>query len=236
MSTDLQQISISGIPIGLIIIFLGSLLNFPLLYNLGIIIFSFSILILLVQWVATGGFAEFLNWIPMLIIISIIFTLGSDFVSQSDQTQLFTWPFILIVLIIVLTFFSSQGGDFSIIIPFIPVLIGLGLLGIVGGELLWQDPLRGIAYALGFLGITIMLIWMKIRTVQKKEPVTGDKLSIINKSGTAISDISPGKEGRVRIGGAIWKAISDHVIYENMEIIVQDLSETQLTVKVVPAK
>ncbi len=232
MTVDLQQISLSGVPIGLILIFIGSLLNFPILYNLGIVIFAFAALILLVQWVVTGGFAEFLNWIPILLIISIIFTLGSDFVSQSDQTQIFTWPLILTVLVIILTFFSTQGGDFSIIVPFIPIMVGLGLLGIVGGELLWQDPLRGVAYAVGALGIFFMLIWMKIRTAQKQAPVTGEMISILDKIGTVVSEISPEKEGKVRIGGAIWRATADQLIVKDMEVVVEKISQNQLSVKV----
>ena len=232
MVVDLQEISLSGVPIGLILIFIGSLLDFPILYNLGIIVLVFAVFILVVQWLVTGGFAEFLNWIPILLILSIIFTLGSDFVSQSEQTQIFTWPLILTVLVIILTFFSAQGGDFSIIVPFIPIMAGLALLGIVGGEILWQDPLRGVAYAIGALGIFFMLIWMKIRGVQKQAPVTGGKISILNKVGTVVSEISPEKEGKVRIGGAIWRATADQLIVEDMEVIVEELSQNQLSVKV----
>jgi membrane protein implicated in regulation of membrane protease activity len=236
MVTDPQQITISGIGIGIILLFIGSLLNIPLIYDLGFIIFLGSIIITFLQWLTTGGVVEILNYLPFILIFAIIMTLGSDLVSQSEETSFLTLPLIIIVLIIVLGFFGSQGGDLSFIVPFLPVLIGIGLIGIVTGVILWDDPLRGITYAIGVLGILVMLIWLKVRKSQQLIPVAGDRTSIIGRRGKVTAEISPKQEGRVKIGGAIWKAQSEVLIEENETIEVIGISENKLVLQVTPMK
>lgn len=236
MVTDPQQITISGIGIGIFLLFIGSLLNIPLIYDLGFIIFLGSILITFIQWLTTGGVVEILNYLPFILIFAIIMTLGSDLVSQSEETSFLTLPLIIIVLIIVLGFFGSQGGDLSFIVPFLPVLIGIGLIGIVTGEILWNDALRGLTYGIGVLGILVMLIWLKVRKSQQLIPVVGDRTSIIGRRGKVTTEISPKQEGKVKVGGAIWKAQSDVLIEENETIEVTGISENQLILQVTPMK
>lgn len=236
MVVDPQQITISGIGIGILLLFIGSLLNIPLLYDIGFILFLVAIVVTFLQWFASGGAIEMLNWLPFILIFSIIMGLGSDFVSQSDETQFLTLPLIIIVLIIVIGFLGTQGGDFSFIIPFLPVVIGISLLGVVAGELIWQDPLRGLIYGIGALSIFIILIWMKVRQSQGKTPFVGDRTSIIGKQGTVTSEISPTQEGRVKIGGAIWKAQSDMLLEEEEKIEVIGISENKLILKVTVLK
>ncbi|UCG03531.1 MAG: NfeD family protein [Candidatus Heimdallarchaeota archaeon] len=236
MAVDPQQVPLSGIPIGIFLMFLGSLLEIPVLYNLGFIIFIISVVLVFVQWLASGGAVELLNWLPIIIILAIILTLSSDFVSQSNETQVFTWPLIIIVLIFIIAFFSSQGGDLSFIVPFLPIVIGIGLLGIIGGVVLWQDPIRGLAYSIGVLGVFIMLIWFRVRSSQQKTPVAGDKTHLIGQNGKTISMVSPKTEGRVKIGGAIWKAQSDIQIDEDEPIVVVGIAENQLILKIEPLR
>ncbi|MFX0123782.1 MAG: NfeD family protein [Candidatus Hodarchaeota archaeon] len=236
MAVDPQQVPLSGIPVGIFLMFIGSLLEFPVLYNLGFLIFIISVALVFIQWLMSGGAVELLNWLPIIIILAIILTLSSDFVSRSDETQVFTWPLIIIVLIIIIAFFSTQGGDLSFIIPFLPPVIGIGILGFIGGLLIWNDPIRGLAYSIGLLGIFIMLIWLRVRGSQQKIPVAGDKTHLIGKIGKTISLVSPKKEGRVKIGGAIWKAQSDIPIDENEPIVVVGILEDQLILKIEPSR
>ncbi|MFX0014621.1 MAG: NfeD family protein [Promethearchaeota archaeon] len=236
MTVDPQQVPLSGIPIGIFLMFIGSLLEFPSLYNLGFLIFIVSVVLVFVQWLASGGAVELLNWLPMIMILAIILTLSSDFVSQSSETQTFTWPLIIIVLIIIISFFSTQGGDLSFIMPFLPILIGICLLGFVSGFFIWNDPIRGLAYSIGVLGILIMVIWLRVRKSQQMTPVAGERTHLIGKNGITISAITPKQEGRIKLGGAIWKAQSDIPIDENETIVVVGIAEDQLILKVKPVK
>ncbi|MHA1972159.1 MAG: NfeD family protein [Candidatus Hodarchaeales archaeon] len=236
MTPDQNQVPITGIASGLVLIFLGSLLDIPLLYNLGSLIFSISIILIFVQWIITGGIVELLNMLPFILIFAIIITLASDFVSKSTETKAFTWPIVLIVLLLIITFFSTQGGDLSIIVPFIPIIAGLSIIGYVGGEIVWQDPLRGLVYGIGSIGILILLIWVKIRNIQKMKPVIGEKSDIIGRIGKTISYIKPNMEGRVKIGGTIWKARSKDIIAENEKITVVGISEDSLILDVIKGK
>jgi membrane protein implicated in regulation of membrane protease activity len=218
LPVDPQQLPLSGIPIGIFLMFLGSLLGLLPLYDLGFLIFLGSLALVFVQWIASGGIAEILNWLPIILILVIILTLSSDFVSQSSETQVYTWPLILLVLVVIVGFMLAQGGDVSFIMPFLPFLLGIGIIGVVGGELLWQDAFRGLAYSIGFLGIVIVLIWLRVRKTQRMAPIVGDKEHMIGKTGLTLSFISPDVEGRVRVAGATWKAQSELKILEN-EII-----------------
>ena len=232
MVTDPQQITISGIGIGIFLLFIGSLLNIPLIYDIGFLLFLGSIIITFIQWFTTGGAIEMLNWLPLILILSIIMTLSSDFVSQSKETNFLTLPLIILVVIIVIGFITTQGGDLSFIVPFLLPVIGIGLISLVVGESLWQDPLRGLTYGIGVLGILIMIIWIKVRKTQQLIPVTGDRTSIVGTQGKVTIEISPKQEGRVRVGGAIWKAESDVFIEEDETIEVIGISENKLVLKV----
>jgi membrane protein implicated in regulation of membrane protease activity len=235
MPVDPQQVPLSGIPIGLFLMFIGSLLGSVELYNIGFLIFIVSIAFVFVQWLVSGGVAELINWLPIILILSIVLTLSTDLVSQSSDTQTFTWPLVIIVLIVILVFMFSQGGDLSFIVPFLPFIIGIGILGAVAGHLIWDgDVLRGLAYSIGFLGILIMLLWLRVRKSQQVEPVVGEKTSIIGNVGKTISIITPHQEGRVRVSGAIWRAQADVQINDNESIEVIGIAENQLVLKVQP--
>ncbi len=235
MSVDPQQVPLSGIPIGLFLMFIGSLLGSVELYNIGFLIFIVSIAIVFIQWLISGGVAELINWLPIILIISIVLTLSTDLVSQSSDTQTFTWPLVIIALVVILVFMFSQGGDLSFIFPFLPFVIGIGILGAVGGYIIWDgDVFRGLAYSIGFLGIIVMLLWLRVRKSQKLEPVVGEKGSIIGNLGKTISIITPHQEGRVKVGGAIWRAQADVQINVNESIKVIGIVENQLILKVQP--
>ena len=232
MVADPQQITISGIGIGIFLLFIGSLLNIPLIYDLGFLIFLGSIMITFIQWFMSGGAIEMLNWLPLILILSIIMTLSSDFVSQSEETNFLTLPLIILVVIIVIGFITTQGGDLSFIVPFLFPVIGIVLISLVVGESLWQDPIRGLTYGIGALGILVMIIWIKVRKTQHLIPVAGDRTSIVGNRGKVTIEISPKQEGRVRVGGAIWKAESDVFIEEDETIEVIGISENKLVLKV----
>ncbi len=236
MVVDPQQITLSGIGIGILLLFIGSLLNIPLLYDIGFILFLIALVVTFLQWFTSGGAIEMLNWLPFILIFSIIMGLGSDFVSQSDDTQFLTLPLIIIIIFIIIGFLGTQGGDLSFIVPSLPVVIGISLIGIVAGELIWQEPLRGLMYGIGTIGIFVILIWMKVRKSQGKSPVVGDRTYIIGRRGTVASEISPTQEGKVKIGGAIWKAQSDMLLEEDDEIQVIGISENKLILKVTQAE
>ncbi|MFX1285186.1 MAG: NfeD family protein [Promethearchaeota archaeon] len=236
MTVDPQQVPISGIPIGIFLMFLGSLLDQPFIYNIGFFIFLGSIIIVFVQWLISGGVVELLNWLPIIMILAIVLTLSSDFVSQSEETQLFTWPLIILVLIIIIAFFSTQGGDLSFIVPFLPIVLGIGILGVAGGLVLWNDAIRGLAYSIGLLGILIMVIWLRVRGSQQRIPVAGERTHLIGMNGMTISVISPTQEGRVKLGSTIWKAQSDRPINENEAVKVVGIAKNQLILKVEPLK
>ena len=220
MIVDLQEISVLGITIGLICLFLGSLLNIPELYALGIIIFIFGLGGIVIQWIISGGIAELLNWLPIILIFSIISALGSDLVSQSADTEILTWPLIGIILVVIVFFIVIQGGDLNFLIPFAPVVLGAVIIGFVFGVWYFEDGFRGLAYGFGGLGIIILLLWLKIRDTQHLKPFTGELSSIIGEDGIAITDITPTSGGKVKIGTAIWKATSNTLIQENEQIHV----------------
>jgi len=232
MFVDYQQISLSGIILGIILLFVGSLLGLPDLYLLGFLIFAGGILSILIQWITTGGIVEILNWLPIILIITIVSTLSSDFVSQSTSTQTLTWPLLGIIMMAIFIVMLFQGGDLNFIIPFSPVIIGLGLIGLVFGQIFWTDPIRGLAYSIGALGILIMILWLKLRNSQTKAPVTGELSTIIGTSGITTISISPQDEGRVKIGASIWKATSSLYIPEETEVQVIGVRKDKLTLEV----
>ncbi|MHA2223741.1 MAG: NfeD family protein [Candidatus Hodarchaeales archaeon] len=238
MPVDPQQIPLSGIPFGILLMFFGSLLNNDLgliIYNIGFLIFLLSIVIVFVQWFVSGGAVELLNLLPMIVILSIVLTLSTDFVSgTSSEYQTFTWPLIIIVLIVIFGFMLSQGSDMSFIIPFLPFIVGIGILGGVAGLLIWNDIVRGLAYSIGVLGISVVLIWLRVRKSQKLTPAAGEKTSILGSQGKMLSLVTPNQEGRVKVGGTIWRAQSDVKIEENESIEVVGIAENQLVLKVGP--
>ena len=90
--------------LGIVLIFLGSLFSIPELYSLGFIIFALGVVVIIIQWIASGGMIELLNWLPIILIFTIVSALSSDLVSQSAATQTFTWPLITIILVVIVFF------------------------------------------------------------------------------------------------------------------------------------
>lgn len=232
MLVEFEELSLFSVAIGIILLFFGSLFDLPELYSFGFLIFSLGIVLVVVQWIISGGIVELLNWIPAILIFSIIFALSSDFVSQSTETQNFTWPMMGIILVAIIIFVIFQGGDLNILVPFMPIIVGFGLLGIVFGEIIWNDSFRGLAYGIGALGILIILIWVKVRDSQKRLPVAGELSLIIGAEGITTTEITPEHDGKVRIGTGIWKAISKEYISENESIRVIGTTNRQLVLEV----
>ena len=232
MISELQEISISAILIGVILLFLGSFLNFPDLYTIGFFIFALGLLLIVIQWITSGGMIEILNWLPIVLIFTIVASLGSDLVSQSSTTQVLTWPSVGIILVVIVFFILFQGGDLTFLMQFFPVILGLCLLGLVFGQLLWDDAFRGLAYSIGLLGIVILLLWINVRKSQQKPPATGELSTILGESGVATTNISHENGGKVRIGTTIWKANSDSDIQEGEKIRVVGTGKKNLVLEV----
>ncbi len=232
MISELQEISISAIVLGIIILFLGSLFDIPELYNIGFLIFAMGFVLIIAQWIVSGGGIELLNWLPIILIFTIIISLSSDFVSQSSSTQILTWPTVGIILAIILFFILFQGGDLTFIMQFLPVIIGLSLLGLVFGQIVWEDAFRGIVYSMGLLGIAILVLWINVRKSQQKPPVTGELSTILGESGIATTDISPTNDGKVKIGTTIWRATSDSIINEGDPVRIIGTGDKSLILKV----
>jgi membrane protein implicated in regulation of membrane protease activity len=232
MIAELQEISISAIILGIIVLFLGSLLDIPELYNIGFLIFALGFIIIITQWIASGGGVELLNWLPIILIFTIVLSLSSDFVSQSNSTQILTWPTVGIILAIILFFILFQGGDFSFIMQFLPVIVGLSLLGLVFGQIVWEDAFRGLVYSMGLLGIAVLVMWINVRKSQQKPPVTGELSTILGQNGVATTEISHTSEGKVKIGTTIWRATSDSIIHEGDPVRVVGTGEKNLILKV----
>ncbi|MHA1976116.1 MAG: NfeD family protein [Candidatus Hodarchaeales archaeon] len=232
MISDLQEISLSAIILGVIILFLGSFLDLSELYNIGFIIFALGLLLVIIQWIAGGGVVELLNWLPVILIFTIITSLSSDMVSQSSTTQVLTWPSVGIILVVIVFFILFQGGDLSFLMQFLPVIVGLGLLGLVFGQLVWGDAFRGLAYSIGFLGITILLLWINVRKTQQKPPATGELSTIMGEIGVTTTNISHEYGGKVKIGTTIWTATSDSDIQEGETIRVIGTGEKNLVLEV----
>ena len=156
MIVDLQEISLSGIILGVVLLFLGSLLNIPELYFLGFLIFVLGVILIVIQWIISGGVVELLNWLPLILIFTIISALSSDFVSSTTSTQNLTWPLIGIILAVIVFFILFQGGDLDFLVPFSPVIFGVAILGCIFGFVYFSgDWIRGLAYGIGVLGIII---------------------------------------------------------------------------------
>lgn len=65
---------------------------------------------------------------------------------------------------------------------------------------------------------------------QTRRAVTGD-IALIGLRGNAITDISPGHKGQVKVSGEIWSAVSDEEIKEGDEIVVQSVQNFVLKVR-----
>ncbi len=232
MISDLQEISISAILLGVILLFSGSFLDIPDLYNIGFIILALGFFLIVIQWIASGGAIEILNWLPIILIFTIITSLSSDFVSQSSTTQILTWPSVAIILIVIVFFVLFQGGDLTFLMQFLPVILGLSLLGLVFGQLIWADAFRGLAYSIGFLGIVILLLWINVRKSQQKPPATGELSTILGEDGIATTDISSVYGGKVKIGTTIWRATSEFNIQEGEMVRVVGTGEKNLVLEV----
>ncbi|MHA2054316.1 MAG: hypothetical protein ACW99F_12030 [Candidatus Hodarchaeales archaeon] len=232
MVVELEELSLFSVAIGIILLFFGSLFDLPELYTFGFLVFSLGIVFVVVQWIVSGGIVELLNWVPTILIFSIIIALSSDFVSQSTSTQNFTWPLMGGILIVILFFIMFQGGDLNIFVPFLPVIVGFGLLGLVIGEIMWNDSFRGLAYSIGALGILLIVIWIKVKDSQRKSPVAGELSLIIGAKGFSETEITPEFGGKVRIGTGIWKAISKTYIEEDEPIRVIGPTDKHLVLEV----
>ncbi len=75
----------------------------------------------------------------------------------------------------------------------------------------------------------LLIIGFGIKAQTKKRASGIDAL--IGIEGIALTDISPGQAGKVRVYGEIWKAVSNYSINENEPIIVKKVEGLKLTVE-----
>lgn len=75
----------------------------------------------------------------------------------------------------------------------------------------------------------LLVIGLGIKAQTKRRATGVDAL--IGQEGIAITDISPGNPGKVRVSGEIWKAVSNFSIKENEPIIVKKVEGLKLVVE-----
>ena len=123
-------------------------------------------------------------------------------------------------------------------VPSFGILTVGGLTSLVFGSMLLMDSslpelqisLRVIVpVTLGLAGIVIFLVRLAVAS-QKKRPETGDA-GMLNAIGEAITPIVPGREGRVRTHGEIWRAVAAEPIAEGDGVRVAAVQGLLLTVR-----
>jgi membrane-bound serine protease (ClpP class) len=83
--------------------------------------------------------------------------------------------------------------------------------------------------ALGLAGISLMLIRLGVRA-QRQPAVTGEA-GMLGQIGRALSDIQPGRPGRVATHGEIWQAEAHEAVPAGARVRVTNVAGLTLTVR-----
>ncbi|PYQ71538.1 MAG: serine protease [Acidobacteria bacterium] len=83
--------------------------------------------------------------------------------------------------------------------------------------------------AIGLTGISLMLIRLGVRA-QRQPPVTG-AAAMIGESGEVVTEIAPGRPGRVSTHGEIWQAEASEAIPEGSRVRITAIQGLTLTVR-----
>ncbi|MFP4473231.1 MAG: NfeD family protein [Candidatus Omnitrophota bacterium] len=139
----------------------------------------------------------------------------------------------LALVVLGLILFAAEA-----MVPGLGLLTLGGLVSLILGSLLLFDtsfPMMRVSlavilpFALATAGITILLIKAAL-SAQKGVSSTGAE-GLVGETGTAKTDISPGKEGKVFVHGETWTAYSDDTISSSEPIDVVEMKGLKLKVK-----
>jgi membrane-bound serine protease (ClpP class) len=86
-----------------------------------------------------------------------------------------------------------------------------------------------VSVVLGFTAIAGFLVRLAVQA-QRTAPVTGAE-GLIGETGEALTSISPGSSGRVRVHGEIWNAIAQEPIASGSRVAVMTVNGLTLTVR-----
>lgn len=107
----------------------------------------------------------------------------------------------------------------------------------LGSIMLFDDPTEYVSVSISLIITVVILttifflviISLGIKAQYKK--VSSGSSAMLDEKGVAISEIKPGKAGKVKVRGEIWRAVSDVEIKEGEEIKVERVESLTLFVK-----
>jgi membrane-bound serine protease (ClpP class) len=107
----------------------------------------------------------------------------------------------------------------------------------LGSIMLFDDPTEYVSVSISLIITVVILttifflviISLGIKAQYKK--VSSGNSAMLEAKGVAISEIKPGKAGKVKVRGEIWRAVSDVEIKEGEEIKVERVESLTLYVK-----
>ncbi|MCE4606053.1 MAG: nodulation protein NfeD [Desulfurococcales archaeon] len=175
-----------------------------LLLSLGVMIIVFAVL---------SGHAAFLGLGALLVLLGLV---GSGYSVNTTVLLLLMIGAVLLVIELYTPGFGLIGGTGIVMLTLGLILIPTS--GNISISKSYANQLLYGIYALGIgLGAFFAFIIYKLFKIRRK-PSFEWKLE--GESGKAVTDIEPGKEGFVLIGGEYWKAISNEPIQKGEEVIV----------------
>jgi membrane-bound serine protease (ClpP class) len=113
-----------------------------------------------------------------------------------------------------------------------------GIISLIFGSLMLIDsPLPElqvsvslvVSMVLAFTAIATFLVRLAVAS-QRTAPVTGAE-GLVGEAGEALTPITAGAPGRVRVHGEIWQAIANHPIASGERVTVKNINGLMLTVE-----
>jgi len=120
------------------------------------------------------------------------------------------------------------------------ILLGLAGTYLLAYDLPWTpSPFGGAQYALlgvvaGLMAVAFIYL-SRIRRILMRQPKLIDPSLIVNKTGRATTDISPGRDGVANVGSEDWTAVSDESIEKGEWVQVISYAEGKVNVRRAPA-
>ena len=120
------------------------------------------------------------------------------------------------------------------------ILLGLAGTYLLAYDLPWTpSPFGGAQYALlgvvaGLMAVAFIYL-SRIRRILMRQPKLIDPGLIVNKTGRATTDISPGRDGVANVGSEDWTAVSDESIEKGAWVQVTSYAEGKVHVRRAPA-
>ena len=175
-----------------------------LMLSLGVMIIVFAVL---------SGHAAFLGLGALLVLLGLV---GSGYSVNTTVMLLLIIGAVLLVIELYTPGFGLIGGTGIVMLTLGLILIPTS--GNISISKSYANQLLYGIYALGIgLGVFFAFIIYKIVKIRRKPSF---EWILEGETGKAITDIEPGKEGFVLVGGEYWKAVSSEPIRKGEEIIV----------------